>query len=418
MLTDRGRSLLALGGLTYLGAWAFGGRILYPVAVGLVLAVAGAALWVRLLRRPMRLRRALWRGDHLAGDDVHMGLEVDVEGWLPPVTLVAHERLARLGETETRLHRTKDGALRGGYILENVPRGRYPVESSRVVLEDPFGLERVEIELVRAEALLVLPRLVELDELFTDEGGQNPGGRNLVLRRTTGYELHSVREYAPGDSLRRVHWPSTARRRELMVKELEDAPRDESAVFLDADAAAVIGEGPDTTFELGVRAAGSIVRAHARRGRRTSLIVSSAGRPYQRVYSFDGDWTRALELLAAVEPDGHTPAATFLADEAGAAARALELTVVTARVDSRLADRLLQRALSHHAASLVYVDPATFVEGGRRTAEIDAQLLRLDRAGIPVVVVHRGEDLAARLSGTAEPQRGSTAVAAAGVAGG
>src|SRR5262245_1696810 len=222
MLTDRGRSLLALGGLTYLGAWAFGGRILYPVAVGLVLAVAGAALWVRLLRRPMRLRRALWRGDHLAGDDVHMGLEVDVEGWLPPVTLVARERLARLGETETLLHRGEEGGLRGGYILENVPRGRYPVESSRVVLEAPSGLERVEIELVRAEALLVLPRLVELDELFTDEGGQNPGGRNLVLRRTTGYELHSVREYAPGDSLRRVHWPSTARRRELMVKELED----------------------------------------------------------------------------------------------------------------------------------------------------------------------------------------------------
>jgi uncharacterized protein (DUF58 family) len=203
-----------------------------------------------------------------------------------------------------------------------------------------------------------------------------------------------------------------------MVKELEDAPRDESAVFLDADAAAVIGEAPDNTFELGVRAAGSIVRAHARRGRRTSLIVSSAGRPYQRVYSFDGDWTRALELLAAVEPDGHTPASTFLADEAGAAARALELTVVTAQVDSRLADRLLQRALSHHAASLVYIDPAAFVEGGRRTAEIDAQLLRLDRAGIPVVVVHRGEDLAARLSGAAEPQRGSIAVAAAGGAGG
>jgi uncharacterized protein (DUF58 family) len=227
-----------------------------------------------------------------------------------------------------------------------------------------------------------------------------------------------VREYAPGDSLRRVHWPSTARRRELMVKELEDAPRDESAVFLDADAGAVVGEAPESTFELGVRAAGSIVRAHAKRGRRTSLIVSSAGRPYQRVYSFDGDWTRALELLAAVEADGHTPASTFLADEANAAARALELTVVTARLDSRLTDRLLQRALSHHGASLVYVDPATFVVDGRRTAEIDAQLLRLERAGIPVVVVRHGEDLAARLSGTAEPQRGSTAVAAAaGVAG-
>jgi uncharacterized protein (DUF58 family) len=417
MLTDRGRSLLALGGLTYLGAWAFGGRVLYPVAVGLVLAVAGAALWVRLLHRPMRLRRALWQGDHLAGDDVHMGLEVDVDGWLPPVTLVARERLARLGEHEALLHPRRGGGLRGGYVLGSVPRGRYQIESSRVVIEDPFGLEGVEVELARPEALLVLPRLVDLDEIFTDAGGQTPGGRQLVLRRTTGFELHSVREYAPGDSLRRVHWPSTARRNDLMVKELEDAPRDESAVFLDADAAAVAGEAPDTTFELAVRAAGSLVRAQARRGRRTSLAVSSAARAYQRVYSFDGDWKRALELLATVEPDGRTPAPIFLADEGGGAARALELTVVTSRVDSRLAERLLQRALAHHAASLVYVDPATFVAGGRRTADVDAQLIRLDRAGIPIVVLRRGDDLAAALSGSAEPHRGATAVAAAGGAG-
>ena len=80
MLTDRGRSLLLLGGLVYLGAWAFGARVLYPLAVGLVLAVVAAALWVRMLRRPMRLRRSVWRGEHLAGDDVYVGLELDVEG--------------------------------------------------------------------------------------------------------------------------------------------------------------------------------------------------------------------------------------------------------------------------------------------------------------------------------------------------
>jgi len=45
VLTDRGRSLLALGGVTYLAAWAFGARPLYPVALGLVLAVAAAAVW-------------------------------------------------------------------------------------------------------------------------------------------------------------------------------------------------------------------------------------------------------------------------------------------------------------------------------------------------------------------------------------
>jgi uncharacterized protein (DUF58 family) len=400
LLTDRGRSVLALGGLTYLGAWAFGARPLYPVALGLVLAVAAAAIWVRVLNRPMSLRRSLAAREHLAGDDVPVRLALDVDGTLPPATLVVHERIARLGEHETALRR--DGTvLRGSYVLPAVPRGRYAIESSRVVVEDPFGLERTEVDLSRAESVLVYPRLVEVDRLFSDAGGRTPGGRRLLLRRTAGFELHSVREYEQGESLRRVHWPSTARRGELMVKELEDAPRDEAAILLDAEGTSVAGEPPDSTFEVQVRIAGSLVRAHAARGRRASLLVNSRVRPYQRVHSLDGDWQRAYELLAAVEPDGHLPATTLLADESGAAARALELTVVTAALTPRLVDRLLQRTLAHHSAALVYVDPVSFAAGGRSTeAQASAQLVRLARAGVPLAVVRRGDDLAEKLSGS------------------
>ena len=398
MLTDRGRALLALGGLTYLAAWAFGSEPLYPLALGLVLAVAAAALWVRALRRPMTLRRSLWRGEHLAGDDVPVQLELDVDGSLPPASLVVRERIARLGDHETLLRR-RDGHLYGTYLLTEVPRGRYPVESSEVVIEDPFGLERIQVPLSRSESLLVYPRIVEIDRLFSESGGQTPGGRRFLLRRMIGFELHSVREYEQGESLRRVHWPSTARRGELMVKELEDSPRDETAVLLDADATAVVGEAPESTFELQVRAAGSILKAHARRGRRASLIVNTRDRAYQRVHSFDGDWKRALELLAAVEPNGHTGAATLLSDEAGPAARALELTVVTAALSPRLVERLLQRAFGHHAAALVYVDPVSFApQAAARPLDATAQLVRLERAGIPVAILRRGDDVATKLA--------------------
>jgi uncharacterized protein (DUF58 family) len=402
VLTDRGRSLLLLGGLVYVGAWAFGAQALYPLAVGLVLAVLAAALWVRLLRRPMRLRRSVWRGEHLAGDDVRIGLELDVLGWMPPVPLVAREEIGRLGEQEAVLQ-PRAGGLSGGYVVPAVPRGRYPIVHSEVVIEDPFGLERTEVRLSRPSAILVYPRLVEVETLFSDAGGRTPGGHRLLMRRTSGFELHSVREYEQGESLRRIHWPSTARRGELMVKELEDSPRDETAVFLDADAASVVGEAPDSTFELQVRAAGSIVRAQAKRSRRAALIVNSSTPAYQRINSLDGDWHAALEVLAAVQADGRQSAAISLSDESGPAARALELTVVTASLTARLVDRLLQRMLSRHAAALVYVDPQSFAtgpaEGERRLGDADVQLLRLERGGVPVLVLRREDDLATRLAG-------------------
>jgi uncharacterized protein (DUF58 family) len=400
MLTDRGRWVLALGGGIYLAAWAFGSEVLYPVAVGLVLAVLAAALWVRFLERPMILRRSLGRGDRLAGDDVPVQLELDAEGFVPSGTLVLREQVARLGEWETPLVR-RHGRLRGRYLLRHVPRGRYPIEETEVVVEDPFGLERSTVELQSGASILVYPRLVDVDRLFSESGARTPEGRRLLLRRPTGFDLHSVRDYQQGESLRRVHWPTTAKRGHLMVKELEDSPRDEAAVLLDGDASAVVGTAPDTSFELAVRAAGSILKSHASRGRRAALIVNCLRPAYQRVHSFDGDWHRALEILAAVEPDGHAPVANMLADEAGPAARAVELTVVTSALSTRLVDRLAHRALGNHAASLVYVDAASFAReeaAGPVGAAEAAQILRLERAGVPVLVLRRGDDLAPSLS--------------------
>jgi uncharacterized protein (DUF58 family) len=398
VLTDRGRWILAFGGGVYLAAWGFGSEVLYPIALGLVLAVAAAALWVRFLSKPMALNRILAEREHVAGEDIAVRLEVDVDGRMPSGALSVRERIARLGERETVMVNRR-GRLRGSYRLERVPRGRYPVESVDAVVEDPFGLERVEIKLPAGESLLVYPRLEDLEALFSDSGARALEGRRLLLRRPTGFDLHSVRDYEQGESLRRVHWPSTAKRGHLMVKELEDAPRDETAVLLDADAAGVTGVAPDSSFELQVRAAGSILKAHARRGRRAALIINSAHRHYQRVHSFDGDWLRALELLAAVEPDGPVPVANMLADEAGPAGRALELTVVTATLSPRLVDRLLQRMLNRHSSTLVYVERASFAEEAplRLDPAVGGQILRLERGGVPVAILRRGDDLAGKL---------------------
>ena len=125
--------------------------------------------------------------------------------------------------------------------------------TSARVLEDAFGLQRAEIPLDAPWTLLVYPRLVELDRLFSEGGTYAQDGRRLLLRRPSGFDLHSVRDYEEGESLRKVHWRSTAKRGELMVKELEDAPRDEVAVLLDGEASAVVGESFDVRFVLPAR---------------------------------------------------------------------------------------------------------------------------------------------------------------------
>jgi len=389
-MTGRGRLALALGATTYLAAWAFGSKILYPVAIGLPVAVLLAWLWTALANRPLRIRRTLASGERLEGEDVEVTIRLDSEHRLVPARWTLRERIGKLGEIATPVGAT--GYAR--YVLRRLPRGRYEFERSVAVIEDPFGLERVEQALESPGALLVYPRLVELDRLFSESGTRSHDGRRLLLRRPSGFDLHSVRDYEHGDSLRKVHWRSTARRGQLMVKELEDSPRDEVAVVLDADPEAVVGE----SFDVQVRAAGSLLFSHVRRGRRAVLVVNGAHAELQGIRSAEGDWRQALDLLAAVEPEPGPPLAAVLADQSSAVARSLELAVVTASLAPRLVERLVERALASGSVSLVFVDPSSFA--GKAPKPLP-ELLRLQAAGVAVAVVRDGDDLAERL-GAAE----------------
>lgn len=384
--------MLGLGLGVYIAAWAFGSRPLYPVATGLLLVVALAWVWVRLANRPFRVRRGWGDSEHVEGDDVPVVAELDTSASVLPAAAALVERVGRLGEQRHVLRR-QGRRLSVRYVLQRLPRGRYAFEDVRVEIVDPFGLESVDVPLPAPGALLVYPRLVRLERLFSETGSHSHDGRRLLLRRHSGFELHGVRQYEQGESLRRVHWRSTARRGQLMVKELEDAPRDEIAVLLDADASAVVGG----SFDVQVRVAGSILESYVRRGRRAVLVVNSERREVQQVHSAAADWRRALELLAAVEPSGRSSVARLLAEHDGAAARALELAVVTARLEPGLVDRLVQRMASRRRVSLVHVEAASFDGAVRRPEPL---LLRLQHAGIPVVTVRAGDELATVLKGS------------------
>jgi uncharacterized protein (DUF58 family) len=395
-MTARGRAVLAVGVVCWIVAIVFGSPALYPVAAGLVIVVPLALAWVRITVRQPRVSRR-WRHENLVErGDVRIELVLEREPGVPLPNVVAHEQVGRVGAEEVELRPHGRGRHTGSYRLHDVPRGRHRFAPVRLSIADPFGLAETGLAVDEEQALVVYPRLTELERLFFDGGAGAEHGRRLLLRRPVGFELHSVREYQQGESLRRVHWPSTARRGSLMVKELEDSPRDEVAVLLDGDPAAVTGSPPDSSFDVAVRVAGSILRAQVRRGRRCVLVLNTAGREMQSVASEGPEWQRALELLAAAEPNARAPAAALLRSADGPAARSLELVVVTSRVEASLVDRLLERALTRRPVALVHVEPESFVGRPRRP---EPALLRLQAAGVPIAVVRQGEDIASALDG-------------------
>ena len=217
-------------------AWVLGSTALAILGFGIGLAALASRAWARFVSNGLTIERRPIEGPPVEGDALLLEAELAGRSWLAS-RVEWRERVGALGEHAAVV--APDG--RACLELPRMPRGRYRLGPGRLLATDPLGLTRVEVPVERESTLTVRPRVPELETLFTETGAWGEGGRRALVRRPSGLEPHGVREYQEGEPLRAVHWPTSARRGELMVRELEDAPRDSIAVVLDVEASAVAG---------------------------------------------------------------------------------------------------------------------------------------------------------------------------------
>ena len=391
-MTSRGRLALALGGDDL--PRRLGVRLEGPLP-GRARAAGGGAARVALDRarepaaaaaadaavgRAARGRRRRWSRSSSPRERRLVPARVDAAG--------ADRQARRARDAARRRH----GHAR--YVLEGLPRGRYEFEAAVAVIEDPFGLERVEQPLDVAGRAARLPA---------------PGrARPALLRRRHALARRAAAAAAaarPGSTCTACASTSTAsrcarctgarprRRAQLMVKELEDSPRDEVAVVLDADPDAVVGE----SFDVQVRAAGSILLSHvaarpacgARRQRRRA--PSSSG--VRSGESATGARRSTCSPRSSRRPGRRWPRCSRTSR--ARSPRSLELAVVTASLPPRLVERLVERALASGSVSLVFVDPSSFAGAPPRAGAGAAAAAGGRRGRRPCCA--DGDDLAERL---------------------
>jgi uncharacterized protein (DUF58 family) len=112
-------------------------------------------------------------------------------------------------------------------------RGGFALGPTTLSSGDPFGLFRVSKQFPASAPLIVIPMLVNVTE-FLSPPGLLPGGK-AIRRKSIDVTPHAagIREYLPGDAIKRIHWPTSIRRGQLMVKEFEQDPQAEVWLFLD-----------------------------------------------------------------------------------------------------------------------------------------------------------------------------------------
>jgi len=158
------------------------------------------------------------------------------------------------------------------YTVRSQLRGRYRIGPLTVRLTDPFGLCELTRSFSASETLVVTPQVVALPEVRLGGDWAGAGESRARSVATAGEDDAATREYRQGDDLRRIHWRSTARRGELMVRREEQPWQSRAAVLLDCRGAVHHGDGPLSSLEWAVSAAASIGLHLAKAGFTTRVV--------------------------------------------------------------------------------------------------------------------------------------------------
>jgi uncharacterized protein (DUF58 family) len=279
-LTTRGRSFLAAAAAAGLSALVLGERDLLRVAILLAALPLLAAAYVGQTRYRLSCTRGVEPGRVPVGVPARVMLRLSNLSRLPTGTLLLEDRLPYALGTRPRLVLERLGGQRAStvaYTVRAEVRGRYEVGPLLVRLTDPFGLCELTRSFATTARLTVVPQTVALPSVRL--AGEYAGSGDSRARSVAvhGEDDIATREYRNGDDLRRVHWRSTARVGELMVRREEQPWESRATVVLDTRRHGHHGEGPTSSFEWAVSAAASIALHLRRSGYRIRLVMSGAG---------------------------------------------------------------------------------------------------------------------------------------------
>jgi uncharacterized protein (DUF58 family) len=368
--------------------------------------------WVQLSRQT-RARRSQ------VGKPAEERFTLRNQGWFPKLWLEVRDYSDLPGHQASRvLNAVGPGRWRAWAVRTTCrERGLFHMGPLTISTGDPFGLFHITRHLNQTSPIVVYPATVEL-RAFSPPIGRLPGG-DAVRRRThhVTTNVSGVRDYAPGDSFSRIHWPSSARKDQIIVKEFELDPTADVWIFLDMQQRVQVSQPTaeseplaelpalfqtrqqktwlqPSTEEYAVTAAASLAQHFIRRNRAVGLLAYGQRREVLPADRGERQMTKILEALAVLRAQGAVPISQVLATETDRLSRGTTIVIITPAPDEKWV--FISRDLSRRGlrSIAVVVDSASF----GRVGTVGDPLALLKASGTPAYVVRCGDQLESSLS--------------------
>lgn len=292
--------------------------------------------------------------------------------------------------------------------LGNLPRGRYRIEGVTIHGGDVLGLFRLRRRFPlktrnNLEDLVVGPASVVPQRETTAVGiGLLEGALRAATGRGSGDDFRGTRHYVAGDDLRTVHWRSTARQGQLVVKEFHHQEQNQRLIIWDGAKGFAQGEGPHASTECALRLVASLSSALAARGRRCNILRLDSQPFYLPARGGRSlDTGQVVELLADADATREAPLSSALGPFLRHLGTVNEVFLITQspspevlRAVIILRDRGVQVKVALINATAFVLEDEEVARPSKNSnaphvmnSEYHDQIQLLKQAGVPVVLV-------------------------------
>ena len=234
-------------------------------------------LWARSLAQGLELTREMRFGWAQVGDKLQERFTLVNHNWAPAVwvEIIDHSTMPdyRASRVTGVSSQSKNRWYVGGYCTR---RGLYTLGPTSLQTGDPLGLYTVRLHYPDCADLMVTPPILPLPSIEVAPGGRAGEGRPRPNAPERTVSAAGVRDYQPGDSLRWVHWRTSARRDSLHVQLFDSTPAGDWWIILDMNRSVQTGEGQDSTVEHGIILSASLANQGLADGRAVGFLANGA----------------------------------------------------------------------------------------------------------------------------------------------
>ena len=347
--------------LLFFFAYITGIRLAYSLLYALILLFAVSYLWSRLAADNLDVERVSPEGQFEVGDEFVEQFTIHNRSWIPVPLIELTDDSNLPGYTAGRVfslkgRRTRRWASRGRFKQ----RGLFTFGPVELRYGDPFGLFPRALRIAGTRSVVVYPVIRPIGALQalapSTAGDEQLRGRVLDIPPNAT----TIREYVPTDSVKRIHWASSARLGRLMSRSFETREGGDAWIVLDLQARVHAGEAPDSTLEYAMSMAASLTDAALRRGSAIGLVTNDGQLNVIEAARGDQQRNKLFEYFTLAQADGTVSLASLLASQRQEWQHRGGLIVITPSSDEHWVGALLDLGVRGHRSLVVYLDPRGF----------------------------------------------------------